>query len=506
MPNLKTTSKNKELSKKDLETLKQKSASDWIREGEKMAINLFKKTKKEVVAYKKFLKEENLDGFQVKSILDFKKISLTTKDNYLRKFSYQELFANGEVTSGTTISATSGSTGESFFFPRNESHDFLYERMSEIFMKNQFEIDNKKTLCIIGFGLGIWIGGIFTYKNFNKISQKGYNFTLIPVGPNKDLYLKSFKKFAPFYDQVILAGYPPFVKDILDTGLEYGISWPKYTIRILTAAEGYSEKFREYLAKKAGIKNILKDIINIYGTVEQGTIAHETSFANLIRHLASQNKKLFKKIFPRATNIPTLAQYYPQNIYFEEIKNMIVATGSGSSIPLVRYQYSDLGGVIEFEEMIKKIKECNIDIYKEAKKWKIEKTTMKLPFVYVYARSDFVIVFRGANIYPGEIRSILDDQMFSKYITGKFVMLKKENKSMDHSLEINVELKKGISSSNSFINKITSSIIENLRAVNSEFNDQYTHNPTKCTPIIIPRKYNDENFFSSAGKQKWIKK
>jgi phenylacetate-CoA ligase len=491
---------------KDLEYYKKKPASYWETKGEKLALSLFTYVSKHVPAYKKFLKTNNFSAAEVKTIVDFKNLPLVNKTNYLRKYEYIDLFPKKGLFSATTISATSGSTGEPFFFPREEFHDQQYEHAAEIFLRNQFSLDKKRTLGIVGFGLGIWIGGIFTYKNFNQIAQKGYNLTLLPVGTNKDLYLKSFKKFAPFYDQIILMGYPPFIKDVLDAGKEYGINWQDHDIRILTAAEGYSEEFRNYIAEKAGVKNIVNDIINMYGTVEQGTIAHETSFANLIRKIAVENPSVFKTLFPKATNIPTLAQYYPQTIYFEEVKGEIVATAYGSSIPLVRYQFSDLGGVIGFEEVIEKLRTQGIDIMKEAKKWKIDHKILHLPFVYVYARADFAVVFRGATIYPNEIRTVLDGREFSEFLTGKFTMIRKEDEKFNQILEINIELKKETPPLKNLEEQICTSIINELCYKNSEFKNEYLSSKDSATPKIVLCKFSDQRYFDSKGKQLWVMK
>ncbi len=490
---------------KSLAYYKRRPAAYWKRQGENMAINLFKYVYETVPAYRQFIRKQGFKG-RISTIKDFHKLPLLSKDAYLRSHDYLDLFPNRDVSVATTISATSGSTGEPFFFPRDEDHDRQYEHASEIFLINQFELDKKRTLGIVGFGLGIWIGGIFTYKNFNKIAQKGYDFTLVPVGTNKELYLQSFKKFAPFYDQVILMGYPPFIKDILDSGKEAGIHWSKHNLRILTAAEGYSEEFRNYIVKKSGLKNPLNDIINIYGTVEQGTIAHETSLSNLIRKIANENPKVFLSIFPHATNIPTIGQYYPQSIFFEEVGKKVVATNYGSSIPLIRYEFADLGGVITYDEMMRKLKKSGISIEKEILKYKIFDQILKLPFVYVYARSDLGMVFRGANIYPEEIRSIIDSYPLNRYLTGKATMMKRENKKMDRILEIHVELKKGIRWNPKLKKQITESIILGLRTHNSEYAYLYSTEPSKVIPLIIGWPYQHSKYFNSQGKQRWVKK
>jgi phenylacetate-CoA ligase len=492
---------------KNLRDLKSLPAAHWSDEGEKMALELFRYTHENIPAYQRFLSEHNVKTDQIKTIADFKKLPLVSKDSYLRPADYGSLFPPAALATATTISATSGSTGEPFFFPRTEANDKQYEYGAEIFLKNQFDIDNNRTLALIGFGLGIWIGGIFTYKNFNRLAERGHDITLIPVGANKDLYLTSFQKFAPFYDQIILMGYPPFIKDVLDAGEERGVNWSNHKLRILTAAEGYSENFRNHIAQKAGIKNTVNDIVNMYGTVEQGTIAYETAFSNLIRRLAAEDEKVFRALFPRATNIPTLAQYHPSIIYFEEVDGIIVATGAGSAIPLVRYQFADLGGVINYDEMLKKLAGLGIDIGAEAQKWGINDKILHLPFVYVYARSDFTVVFRGANIYPGEIRNALDNEGLNKFVTGKATIIRRESETLDQVLEINIELQPGVDFTSSLQEKIADHIVEELRTGNSEYRYLYTtEGANRVKPLVVGWPYQDPKYFSGIGKQSWVKK
>jgi phenylacetate-CoA ligase len=490
----------------DIDSYKKSHAYEWQKKGERMAIDLFHFTAKNVSAYAQFLKDNEVTATNVKTIEDFKKIPFVTKDNYLRPAEYALLFPKDGLTHATTIAATSGSTGEPFFFPRGPEQDKQYERLTEIFLRNQFGIDKKKTLGIIGFGLGIWIGGIFTYKNLNRIAENGYDLTLIPASTQKELYLKAFKKFAPLYDQIILMGYPPFIKDLLDSGGEHGINWHDHDLKILTAAEGYSENFRNHIAEKAGIKNIVNDIVNIYGTVEQGTIAHETALGNLIRRLAESSKPLFKKLFRGATNMPTLAQYYPHEVFFEEIDGKIVATAYGSSIPLVRYSFGDLGGVWSFDDMMSMLEDEGIDIMAEAKKWGIDDKILKLPFVYVYARSDFSITFRGANIYPDEIRTALDGKQFDGVLTGRFTLIKKEDGNHNHLLEINAELANGTKLSKEIEQLAQAAIVAELCSRNSEFKNEYVSHPEKATPRVVLWPYHDPLYFHGGGKQAWVKK
>lgn len=486
--------------------LVKKNAAYWENKGKRMALALFSYARENVPAYREHLKKADFDAKKpVRTMRAFMEIPAVTKDNYLRIHPYKDLFPPLGLHSASTVSATSGSTGEPFFFPRATEHDRFYERSMEILLSRQWDVGKRSTLCIIGFAHGIWIGGIFTYKVFNRLAEKKLPMTLIPVGVNKDLYLKAFKKFAPLYDQTVLMGYPPFLKDVLERGKEQHIDWTKHRLRILTAAEGYSERFRNHLAEISGCDPV-RDMVNIYGTVEQGTVAHETAVANMIRHIAYEREDVFNALFPDAQNIPTLAQYYPDHVYFEAVDGKLIASGYGSSIPLVRYAFNDLGGVIPFNAMKEKLAACSVDMAREAKKYGIADTVMPLPFVYVHARADFVIVYRGANIYPEEIRAALDNPVLAKWVTGKFTAVKSEEENMKQALHIHVEMKVRVRPSNEAQKKVLEVLIAEFRSRNSEFNNNYTNDADSSTPNVVLHHHGDPEYFAAGGKQKWVKK
>lgn len=486
--------------------LKTEPARYWEERGEKRVRELAQFVYDTTPAYREFLASKGVRNLSLATTEDFQKLPILDKDSYLRKHEYIDLFPNQSLEGVTTTSATSGSTGEPFFFPRNETHDAQYEYIAEIFFRNQWDLDKKRTLGIIGFAFGIWIGGIFTYKNLNRLSSNGYSLSLIPVGTNKDGFLQAVKKFGPHYEQVILMGYPPFIKDVLDQGAREGIDWKKYHIKILTAAEGFTEAFKEYLAEKAGLENVFRDKINMYGSVELGTMAHETVLSSLIRRIAHQDKRVFEKLFPRTPALPTLAQYYPHITYFEEVEGEVIASGYGSSIPLIRYRFSDLGGVITYDEMVSRLEECGVDILAEARKYGLQDKIFHLPFVYLYGRSDHVVIFRGANIYPNEIKNALDKRELSDLVTGKFTLIRREDVDLSQKLEINVELREGVSGNSETADLITETIVETLRDSNSEFKNEFDSDPERARPQTVLWPYQHETHFGGGGKQRWVKK
>lgn len=491
--------------KKNINHLKKSDPSKLVEKGRKKAIELSNYTLKSTKAYKRFLEKNDFKDRKINE-RNFEKLPLTSKDEYLKKAVYEDLFPKGEIKNVTTISSSSGSTGEPFYFPRGENQDQQYEYVAEVFMRNQFEIDNQTTLAINGFGLGIWIGGIYTYKNINKLSQKGYEIAMAPVGVIKDLYLKTIQKQSHLFDQIILMGYPPFVKDILDEAKDSGIDFKKHKVKIMTATETFSEGFRDYLVEKAGIKDPLKDIINIYGSVEMGTMSHETALSVLIRRIATKNKDVYKAIFGDANLLPTLVQYYPNIVYFEQLGDEVVATGMGSSFPLIRYKFHDRGGVIYFDEMINRLKSVGIDILKEAKRAGIIDTVLKLPFVYVYERSDFVILIKGANVYPENIKMALQSNELKNMVSGRFTMYKDQDEAFDDYLKIHVELTKKQKSNSKSRLLIEDCIMKFLCKDNTEFKYTQQYSNKKLLKVVL-HKYEDPEYFSrEVIKHKWVKK
>jgi phenylacetate-CoA ligase len=102
---------------KRLSDLKTKPAEHWLKEGRKQIDRLIKFVLKTTSAYRKFLKDNGIDYTKIKGFPDLQNLPIIDKNNYLRKYDYLELFPNKDISS-KVVSATSGSTGEPFYFFR----------------------------------------------------------------------------------------------------------------------------------------------------------------------------------------------------------------------------------------------------------------------------------------------------------------------------------------------------------------------------------------------------
>src|SRR3989344_3463465 len=94
----------------------------WLREGEAHALSLFHETARRVPAYKDFLKKHKVRHETIKTIEDFEKVPQTDKNSSLRAYPLESLCWDGALAkSSKAFAATSGSTGEPFYFPRDEA-------------------------------------------------------------------------------------------------------------------------------------------------------------------------------------------------------------------------------------------------------------------------------------------------------------------------------------------------------------------------------------------------
>ncbi len=469
------------------------------------AFKLFQETVNEVPAYKDFLKSRKINPDSIKSRKDYNKIPITSKKNYLQHYPLKELVKDGDFNNPLIFSSTSGSTGIPYYFPRNEKLSWQYSWIIQDYLLQTSRPNKGPVLVVIAFGMGVWIGGVVTLRAFEIATQRmNYPASILPVGYNKAEVLKAFRQLAPQFEQTILVGYPPFVKEIIDDAITDRIDLQKLNMRLLFAAEAFTETYRNYICKKTKADPLL-DTLNIYGTADIGAMASETPISILIRRIASKKPLLFQSIFGQIEKTPTLTQYNPKFIDFEEVDSEIILTGD-SSTPLIRYAIGDHGGVIKYAKMARIFKKNGLNLDKEIKKAGIQSTVRRFPFVFVYERNDFSTTIHGINIYPEFIKEGLLSPELTSYFTEKFTMLSKFSKTHNQYLEINLELQNGVQLQPHIRNLAKKIIRQKLIEKSSEFAEISKSRNSKSLLKVILWPASHSKYFAPGVKQKWVLK
>lgn len=490
-----------------IEQIRKQKSSFWRKKWRENALRIFSLARKKVPAYKNFLTKNKAISKSIKSTADFKSLPVISKKNYIRKYPLPALSIDGHFNKPLIFTATSGSTGEPFYFHRSFDLDWKTSVLHELFYLHGHYKKGEPLLVIVCFGMGVWIGGIITYQAFHLLQKRGYNVSIITPGINKREIFNSLKNLGKEYKNIILVGYPPFIKDIIDEAPYNGVDWRKFRVRIIFAAEVFTEGFRDYVSRAVNIKNPYLDTMNIYGTAELGAMAFETPLAILIRRLCAKKPKLFEEVFGEIKKTPTLCQYIPSFILFEAEGEDILVSGD-NTIPLVRYSLGDHGGTYSFNEMIKKLKKLGVDLKKEAKKAGIGRYWYEPPFVYVYERADFSTNLYGLQVYPEPVREALLKKPLSSYLTGRFTLETRFDSKQNQYLLIHLEVRK---SRNGHVPEVIkrvalNAIVEQTELKNSEYRELHKFLGKRALPRLQFWQAEDPKYFKSGIKQRWVKR
>ncbi|MBL8030394.1 MAG: phenylacetate--CoA ligase family protein [Candidatus Doudnabacteria bacterium] len=464
--------------------LREKPEQFWNKSGEKIALNIFKSASKRVPAYKNFLKKNKVNPDKIKTITDLSSIPHTDKQNYIQSYELKDRCWDGKLDNIKLIASSSGTKGVPSYWPRSQEQENEAVLTHELLFRNLFAIEKHSTLVIIGFPMGVYVSGIATTLPVWQLINK-YNASVICPGNNKQEFLKAVKNLGQNFKQLILVGHPFFLKDVIETGKLEGIKWKNYHLNLMFCSEGFSEEWREYIIQEAGGKNCRA--FNTYGSSEMLLMAYETpDSVGLKKKIESLG---FEKKLLNSTELFNFFQYNPALRYIEEENSELLFT-SNSGIPLVRFNLHDKGRIVKQQQIL--------DFFPA------HKPNWNLPYIALFGRSDYAIVFYAANIYPQHIHKALSKKIFLKEITGKFSMTKGYLKNLDEFLEINIELRAHSTASGALIKKIQQEVVRELKYLNSEYKFLTENLQKDLTPKIKLWPYSHEKYFKPGLKPKYI--
>jgi phenylacetate-CoA ligase len=423
-------------------------------------------TTRDVPAYREFLRAHGVDGRELRAVEDLEALPPLTKENYVQAYPLAARCRDGDLASCDMIAVSSGSTGEPTIWPRFLSDELAVTVRFEQVFREAFDADRRRTLAVVCFPLGTWVGGMFTASCCRHLAVKGYPLTVVTPGNNKAEILRSVRSLAPMFEQTVLLGYPPFLKDVVDAGTADGVRWAEHRIKLVLAGEVFSEEWRSLMMERAGMSRPLHDSASLYGTADAGVLGNETPVSVAIRRFLAERPDAARAVFGEA-RLPTLVQYDPFARYFEAHEGKLLFSGE-NGVPLVRYRISDTGGVVPYATMMERLLDLGFDAEAEARRHG-PRGVRPLPFVYVFGRSHFAVSYYGANVFPETVSIALEQPGTRDLVTGKFVMEVVEDAARDPQLVVAVELVAGVAAPEPLADAVADAIATTLRRLNSEF-------------------------------------
>ena len=127
------------------------------------AVELFHRVAGSVPAYRAFLREHGVDPAAVRTLADFERLPLMTKENYHRRYPLPERCRDGRLDDCDMIAVSSGSTGQPTFWPRSVADELaVAARFEQVFAGQLRAPTERTTLAVVCFPLGTWVGGLYT--------------------------------------------------------------------------------------------------------------------------------------------------------------------------------------------------------------------------------------------------------------------------------------------------------------------------------------------------------
>ena len=460
------------------------------------AIALFHSVSTEVPAYGAFLGQHGIQPETICSIQDFRHLPLINKANYHSKYTLANLCRHGRLAPNDFFAFSSGSTGQPTLWPRSIADELPIARRFEQAFYDSFRADERRTLAVVCFALGTWVGGMFTTSCCRHLAARGYPIVTVSPGNNMGEILRVVQRLAPEFEQTVLLGYPPFLKDVVDAGRAAHIDWGAHHTRLVLAGEVFSEEWRSLVGERMGSNDPCHDSVSLYGTADAGVLGNETPLSIAIRRFLAPHPEAARELFGES-RLPTLVQYDPRSRYFEVQDGTLLFSGD-NGIPLIRYHIADSGGVIPFAAMMDFVRQHGFvaDVSGRG--------VRPLPFAYVFGRADFTISYFGANVFPENVTVGLEQSPMSAWCTGKFVMQVREDDDRNPYLSIVVELAAGVTADRAKVEAITESVLRHLRRLNSEF-AHYV--PTeKQTPRVELAPLGDATYFPVGVKHRYTRR
>jgi phenylacetate-CoA ligase len=444
-------------------------------------------------AYRQFLAERNLTpaDLSAQSGVD---VPVTNKPDYILKYPLADRCLDGQLGGCDMIAVSSGTTRQAVLWPRCLRDEMRAAFAFEHMFRTAFEAHQRTTLVVVCLPLGIWIGGMHTASTLRLVAAKGYPITVVSPGINQAEIRRCLTEVAPLFEQTILCGYPPFVRDVVDALVSDAVDPAQTRIRLLLAGEAISEAWRDDMSARLEFNDVTRDRISMYGTADAGVVAFETPTTISLRRALNQSPASLARAF-KSSLLPALFQYHPYRLRIDEKTDSIVISSLGVH-PLFRYDIGDAGRAMPHEDLIGRVGGDAAAPRSEP--------APALPFVALFGRTDGAVKFFGGKVYPEHVAALLDRSEYRRFFTGRFTILVRHTEAENQPLTIIIEARADTAAPASFSEDALSDLLEShLMEINSEYASYVPRRYQR--PDVVIKSYADTTFFPRIGKQVYVR-
>ena len=410
---------------KAIKILTQSDPDDLIRYGEKQLFPAFQRAAGRVPAYGKLLKDRGVDWRSIRTVQDFQaRVPVVTKQDIFADTPIDQLCVDGKIENMKLAMSSSGFSGVHSFGVNTPYNQKTISFSIDTALDYIFKTSQRKTFLVNCIPMGV------------KVPT---DLQIAETSVRSDMALAVIKKFAGYFEQILIVSDPYFLKKLVEDGVEAGIDWKVMNVGLIFGEDWFSESFRLYLADLLGIDFTKPETGLIGATMGIAeldlNLFHETRQTIRLRQIAQENPALMARLFGEDLKAcPTIFQYYPHRMFLEtNDRNELIFSMLSPHflIPLIRYNSMDKGYILPYNKLrdilvAEGLDECVPEL--------------KLPIVAVGGRNNSWLTIAGQRITPEEIKQgLYSDFEVASLTTGYFRMSEKDGVG-----QIEIQLKKQI--------------------------------------------------------------
>lgn len=453
-----------------------------------------------VPGYARFLADADVDVDDLRPRGILGRLPETDKQSYVDRYGLLDRCVGGTVPfRGTTIDESSGSTGTPYNWIRGHREREVAHRNIAFFAR--YAYGSAPLVTINAFSMGAWATG------FNMSLGILRHGIVKSVGPDIDKILSTLAYLGPTY-RYLIAGYPPFVKHLLDEGDRRGFPWAGYELHGLVGGEGMTEELRDVLLER------FASVYSGYGAtdIEIG-MAGESPVSIALRRLARARPDIRRALFGTDARLPMVFQYNPL-IHYLEVNEVgeVICTVSRLDLlaPRVRYNVHDAGGVVDFAHVKRVLAGFGFDLDRLGDASEVQgprgplpwSRPIPLPFLWIHGRKDATISVMGSNIYPEDIEAVLYRDPLVSPRMHSFMLSVVDDENGTPRPSVALELAELDDVDDAWRAAAAERLRDGLEALNIDYRSSLAEFPEAMLPIVTTWDVGDGPFAGDAHRIK----
>jgi phenylacetate-CoA ligase len=386
----------------------------------------FEDARRCVPAYRELIREHPGVDVKLRGLdPDLTSLPVTSKANYVRRFSVEERCRGGRLPErGAVIDESSGTSGVPNNWVRGPEERADVQKLLQVAVRSS--LGDGPLFVINAFALGPWATGMNVTMSVVDIA------VVKSVGPDVQKIENTLELFGPRY-RYLICGYPPFLKRLIDSA---GVDWERYSCVAVVGGEGMSEALRSYLGR------YFDRVYSSYGASDlEINLAGETDFSVALRQLLARRPELGSELgLPDPGTLPMVFQFNPLDYHIEstdEGELVISICRLKTASPKLRYDVGDLGRAVRYRDVVRALRALGTEPAALAA------DHLPLPCLFVYGRADTTVAFYGCKVTPADLEEVVYSLPELAALVDSFALLVDEDEHADTLLTFAFELAPG---------------------------------------------------------------